>query len=101
MRPVTIAAIAGENMCTSAAEIASSVGHVRHASKAWFHSVVCLICRSANNWHMKLARVVLVAAAALGCGNRFDSPPLPLFPVVIRADSDPGVPLAGATVSRK
>jgi hypothetical protein len=36
----------------------------------------------------------------VGC-QKFDAPPAPLFPVVIRADSDPGIPLAGAQVIRK
>lgn len=35
------------------------------------------------------------------CGNRFDSAPAPTFPIVIRVDSDPGIPLSGATVLRK
>jgi hypothetical protein len=53
---------------------------------------------------VKMRKRALLGASVLvitSCGNRFDGPPAPTFPVVIRVDSDPGVPLAGATVLRK
>lgn len=33
--------------------------------------------------------------------DQFEAPPAPVFPVIIRVDSDPGVPLANASVVRK
>ena len=41
----------------------------------------------------------LLALASVSC-DRFKDPPPPTFEVVIRVDSDPGVPLAGAVVVR-
>ena len=40
-------------------------------------------------------------AALVSCGNRVGGDPLPTFPVVIRVDSDPGVPLQGANILRQ
>ena len=44
----------------------------------------------------------LIAGASLGAlsCDRFKEPPPPVFDVVIRVDSDPGIPLAGAVVVR-
>lgn len=46
--------------------------------------------------------VFLAVPLALSCNRgQLDAPPPPQFPVYIRVDSDPGVPLPGATVMRK
>lgn len=52
-----------------------------------------------------MKRTLLVAGlalAAVSCRrDQLQAPPPPTFPVIIRVDSDPGSPLAGATVTRK
>jgi hypothetical protein len=58
----------------------------------------------AGNWKAKVSTlfallVMLTALGSLSC-DRFKDPPPPTFEVVIRVDSDPGVPLAGAVVTR-
>lgn len=54
---------------------------------------------------MRAPAIALVIAAPLLVGacrrDQLEAPPPPVFPVVIRVDSDPGVALAGAKVMRK
>lgn len=53
---------------------------------------------------MRTMILALVAGAPLlvgACHGQLEAPPAPVFPVIIRVDSDPGVPLANAMVVRK
>lgn len=52
-------------------------------------------------WSSVLATLVL-APAVVSCKNQqLEAPPPPVFPVVIRVDSDPGTPMPGAEIIRK
>ncbi len=48
---------------------------------------------------MRLLPMLVVLVASAGCGN-VSNPPLPEFKFEVKAESDPGVPVGGVTITR-